>query len=187
MLVVMAIIAILISLGFVGATAAINAAKRGKANTIASQIQAASLSYFTEYNVYPVPTGTQGDYSIEDTDGGSWGSLLIALCGNHNTYSNTSGVTSSVPNPRNIAFLSLKSSDVDSSNAPLNPLPTGSEIYFNITMDSDYDGSISANMPSFANGTFSSGGGSSSAGVAVWANCNGSTSSNNAAFYVHTY
>jgi hypothetical protein len=96
----------------------------------------------------------------------------------------------------------MKSSDVDANNAPLNPLPTVTggvtyNTYFNIAMDSDYDGilgvgnSAVTTMPNFSaatwNSTSQTTGGSSTAGVAVWANCNASSSQNVTAFWVHTY
>lgn len=203
LLVVMGIIAILGGVALGPIMNAIKTAKRAQAATMASQIQASVLNYYTEYTVYPQDTGafTAGkDYTISDTDDADWKNLLIALCGNLNPYT---GATVAAPvittNTRAIPFLTLKTSDIYSSAkiAPKNPLATGTQIYFNIAIDGDYDGILGVSpsnvttLPNFSATTFNAaaqaGGGSSTAGVAVWANCNGSTSINNPAFWVKTY
>ena len=214
LLVVIGIIAILAAavLGISGNV--IKQAKKAKAANTATQIQTACLGYYTEYSVYPVPsTATAStDYLIADSGAAaetSWANLTVALCGMINPYNaNTISASTSIPaNTRSIAFLSMKASDVDANGAPLNPLPTVSggttnNAYFNIAIDNDYDGILggtstatSANkLPNFAvpqTGTGPSAtpvlSGSSTAGVAVWANCNNSTSISALNNWVHTY
>jgi len=198
LLVVIAIIAILASVTLTVGTLVINMAKRAKAANTATQIQTATLGYYTEYSIYPAPSGTT-DYTIADTSSAatSWQALICILCGNIHPSTGTAYTATTITNSRGIAFLSLKGTDVDANDAPLNPLATGTEIYFNIAIDRDYDGilgvapSAVTTMPNFAATTFNSaaqaGGGTSTAGVAVWANCNGKTSNTNAAWWVHTY
>ncbi len=215
LLVVIGIIAILAGVVFPAATSAIKSAKRAKASATASQIQTSVLSYYTEYSVYPVPTvsGTATDYEIGDgsngaTDATAWSNLIYALCGNNNPASSSITETGSITNTRSIAFLSMKSSDLYTSTgtgqgAPINPLAVSSTTWgptssFYIAIDGDYDGVLGTgnssvtNMPNFstsATGSMTLTGGTSTAGCAVWANCNGTTtaSSLNPAFYVHTY
>jgi prepilin-type N-terminal cleavage/methylation domain-containing protein len=205
LLVVMGIISILaVAVLWAGQTA-FHMAKQAKANNLANQIQTASLAYYTEYSVYPVPGGTTTDANsyIGDTSTSAtaWENLICSLCGNIQPYNGTTytAVAATPTNSRGIAFLTMKSSDVDANNAPLNPIPTGTEIYFNIAMDADYDGMLSTAspssltvMPNFAAASgnptsLSLTGGSSTAGVAVWANCTGTTSKTNASWWVHTY
>jgi prepilin-type N-terminal cleavage/methylation domain-containing protein len=194
LLVVIGIIAILASVILSAGTSALKAAMRAKALNMATQLQTACLGYYTEYSVYPVPANTTTDYTITDTDFASWGNLIQALCGN--IKPSTGGVaTPNITNSRGIAFLSLKSSDVDSHDAPLNALPTTTQIYFNIAMDSDYDGILGAGgagsstavLPKFSATPWATTGGTSTAGVAVWANCNGVATSTNGNYWVHTY
>jgi prepilin-type N-terminal cleavage/methylation domain-containing protein len=215
LLVVVGIIAILAGVTLSVAVQVINIAKRTKAQNTAQQIQAAGLQYYTEYSVYPTPSGVSTDFGLTDADkviGGmtaanEWGNLIECLSGNISP--STSGtLTPTAPfngNTRNIAFLTMKATDVDpgspnstnkiaDKDAPLNPLPFNSAAnpYFNIVFDGDYDNilgtgaSAVTTMPNFT--TFSAtGGGTSTAGIAVWANCspNGSTTTPN--WYVHTY
>jgi len=204
LLVVIGIIAILASVILAAGTTAIKAAKRAKAANTATQIQTACLAYYTEYSVYPVGSATLSSSSpanIPDTSSGAtaWGNLLDALCGNICPYTglaSPASAQSAITNSRGIAFLTLKTTDVDANNAPLNPLTTGTEIYFNIAMDADYAGVLGTtpstylSLPNFGAGTPTSltlTGGSSTAGVAIWANCTGTTTITNANFWVHTY
>jgi prepilin-type N-terminal cleavage/methylation domain-containing protein len=210
LLVVVAIIAILAAVLLSAGSMALKAAQRAKAANMATQLQTACMGYYTEYSVYPVPTGTTTDYVIGDTAGGTdtgaivdgpaWGILLCALSGNVSPYNGTTVAATTIANTRNIAFLTLKSSDIYSSTilAPSNPLSSGTSIYFNIAINSSYSGVLgttvpsSSVMPNFATGTTSSltlTGGTSTAGVAVWANCTGKTAATscNANFWVHTY
>ena len=195
LLVVIGIIAILASVILSAGNMALKAAMRAKAANLATQIQTAGVSYYTEYSVYPVPSGTVADYTIADTDQADWKILIDALCGNVSPSTGATNAASTIANTRGIAFLSLNASAV-SGDAPLNPLPTGGELYFNIAFDSDYDGILGVSpsgvttLPNFAAGTqtsLSMTGGHSTAGVAVWANCNGSTKTTNANYWVHTY
>lgn len=203
LLVVIGIIAILAGAVLAGAGSVIKAAKRAKAAQIANSIQTAVLAYNTEYGVYPVPsTETAGkDFVIGDTstDKQNWGYLLYGLCGNINPYTAlaTPAPSQAPSNTHAVPFLNLKKSDVDANNAPLNPLPPDTvHIYFNIAIDNDYDGVLGVTpsnvttMPNFGVTPFTTaaaaGGGTSTAGVAVWANCN-TTTTINGNFYVKTY
>jgi prepilin-type N-terminal cleavage/methylation domain-containing protein len=190
LLVVIAIIAVLAGVLLSAGTAAINAAKRAKATTFMQQIQTACQSYYTEYSVYPVPTGvtaTSTDYEITDATGSatSWGYLIEGLAGNVSPYNlSQTGISATTTgiNTRGIAFITPKATDVDSNNAPLNPItPATTNPYFNIAMDTDYDGilgvapSAVTNMPKLSTasglGTPASGG-TTTGGIALWANCN---------------
>jgi prepilin-type N-terminal cleavage/methylation domain-containing protein len=197
MLVVIAIIAILAAVLLSAGGSAIRAALRAKAFNTATQIQTATINFYTEYSLYPVPGGTTADYTITDASSSAttWGNLIEALCGNIKPSTGAAATQTSITNSHAIAFLTMKSADVDSSDAPKNPLPTSTtaNVYFNIAMDSDYDGILGVSpsavttLPNFGATTFSStGGGSTTAGVAVWANCNGPTGTH-ANFWVHTY
>jgi len=210
LLVVIAIIAILAAVLSSVANNVINLAKRTKAQNTASQIQTAILSYYSEYSVYPVPSGVSGsDYELEDDDSttlgsapsAAEGSLIECLSGMiMPSTGTTTGTTTSAgfTNTRSVPFLTLKPTDVTASgshqDAPLNPLPynTG-HLYFNIAVDSDYDNILGTgasavkNMPNFAASPFSTTGGSSTGGVAIWANCSPTGSTTQASWYVHTY
>jgi type II secretory pathway pseudopilin PulG len=203
LLVVIGIIALLASVLLAVSGTAIKAAKRTRAFNTANLIQTGTLAYYTEYSVYPVPYGTPaGDYWVDDLSGSAskWGNLICVLCGNIHPSSPTTPFTpTTLTNARGVAFLSLKASDIDANDAPLNPLSTTTNLYFNIAMDADYDGLLgttgvtSGKLPNFSTSTSSTSGsgmiytGSSTAGVAVWENCNGTTSNDNPAFWVHTY
>jgi len=208
LLVVIGIIAILAGAVLGASNLALKSAKRAKAQNLASQIQTAALGYYAEYSVYPVPSGStsQTAYISDATSSAqTWGTLVDVLCGNvsPSTGKATTAPTSGPTNTRGIAFLSLNTTDVDIKSgydAPLNPLPPStSNPYFNIAMDADYAGLLGAApstftaMPNFAAATGStlnfSSGGTSTAGVAVWANCTGKPNSTtcNPNWWVHTY
>jgi prepilin-type N-terminal cleavage/methylation domain-containing protein len=203
LLVVMGIIAILAAILTPAINSALRAAKRSKAGTIASQIQTAATAYYTEYGVYPVPTTAMPstDVLIPDTDNANWSAVLYALCGNMNPYDNSTTAPTGAPtNTHAVSFLGLKNSDVDTKNGPLNPLPPdATHLYFNMAIDGDYSGvigntgsAVNGEMPNFTKSTSSSVDlttGSTTAGVAVWANCTTmpSSPSGNANFWVHTY
>lgn len=226
LLVVIGIIAILAGVLLSASGMAFRAAQRAKAAVMASQIQTACMGYYTEYSVYPVPTGTTVDTLIGDTsatDGASWALLIDALCGNISPSTGAPVAPTTIGNSRYQAFLNLKSTDVFTAaskttttpnavvDAPMNPLPSSknpaTSIYFNIAFDSDYSGvmgngmgtpasaitgaSATTGLPNFAKSTTGAMDwtGTSTAGIAVWANCNGNTTaaSQNPNFYVHTF
>ncbi len=199
LLTVICIIAILAAVLISAGSGAIRSAKQAKAANTASGIQTAVVSYYTEYSVYP-KSGATADYALTDIASAQteWGQLIECLSGNIKPSTGVAIATSSLGsygnNTRGVGFLSLKSSDVDAKDAPLNPLPgkAGAATYFNIAFDNDYDGTIGStgalanSLPSFSGATVTSGG-TTTAGVAVWANCNGTTGKNNPNWYVHTY
>src|SRR5450631_785876 len=139
LLVVMAIIAILVGVLIGPVSAAMRSAQRVKAANMATQIQTACMSYYTEYSIYPdnptpFPAGT--DYVISDKDAANWKDLLISLCGAIDPATGLTVTTPAVPNSRAIAFLSVKPTDL-LNDAPKNPLPpdTTTHLYFNIAID----------------------------------------------------
>jgi len=205
MLVVIGIIAILASVLFSVGGSAIRAAQRARASQIANSLQTAALNYYNEYNAYPVPTGTTGDLLIPDTDAATWPLWIEALCGNVNPFNSTTVAPTTIANSRNVAFLTMKGSDLVSMTdpAPKNPLPAiAANNSFNIVFDSNYDNIVGdtpitgstttagSPMPDFVNSTSGSikalvNG--ASGGVAVWADCNSSIVKENPNFFVHTY
>ena len=210
LLVVIGIIAILAAVLMTVGNNVIKKAKQAKAANTATQIQTACLAYYTEYSVYPIPASAtaSADYIITDSTAASdtaWGNLICSLCGmiNPSTAAAVTASTSIPTNTRSIAFLSMKSSDVDTLGAPLNPLPSTngtSNLYFNIAMDGDYDGLLGTAgaslhlLPNFSVAQTGSGAsatptmtGSSTAGIAVWANCNNSTTISALSNWVHTF
>jgi prepilin-type N-terminal cleavage/methylation domain-containing protein len=197
LLVVIAIIAILASVVSVAAGSAINAAKRAKAANTATQISTAIVNYYTEYGVYPMPSTPPSGYTGTDE-----GPLMFALCGNINASTATQGTSGSVPNTRQIAFLTPKKTEVDGNGIPINPMTTiANPAYFSIVMDNDYDGITGDNgetePPNFANATAGTvcppGGSPITQGVAVWADCDptslppATATSTSPQFWVHTY
>jgi prepilin-type N-terminal cleavage/methylation domain-containing protein len=206
LLVVIGIIAILASVILSAGGNALKAAERAKANNLANQIQTSCIAYYTEYSVYPVPTGTAtgADYFIGDTDATNWKSLIQALCGNIDPYTGTGNQTPTTPNTRAIGFLNLRPADVDVNDAPLNPLPfSTANKYFNIGLDNDYSGIVGdtgtaptsgslTGMPNFVKSTQNNivpyvAGTGVTGGVVVWANCNASATNWNPAYFVRTY
>jgi prepilin-type N-terminal cleavage/methylation domain-containing protein len=203
LLVVMAIIAILAGVLFGASSMAINAAKRAKAANFANQLQTGVSNYYTEYSVYPAPSGQAAgtDFLISDANGSAatWGGMIYALCGNICPYnSSTTAPGNAASNTRAVAFLNLKKSDVDVNNAPLNPLPPSTaNPYFNLAIDYDYDnivgdsGGVGASMPNFATSTTTAmtyiGAQGVTGGIAIWANCNGTTTTTSPNSFVHTY
>ncbi len=209
LLVVIAIIAILASVIAVSAGSAIKSAQRAKAQTLAGQIQAAAMNYYTEYSVYPLPTSAAAnqDFYAGAADTTYWPSIIYSLCGNINPYDgSTTAPSAAAANTRAIAFLSLRKSDVEANatgrNSPLNPATpsTATMPYLNIAIDGDYSGilgdsgSALGKLPDFSGASFTWVGVTTgtpvakpTVGVAVWANCNPSTTGTNANFWVRTY
>ena len=191
LLVVIGIIAILAGVLLSAGTSAIRAAKRASAANTASQIQVACTSYYTEYGVYPIPSTSAGtDYNITDGDEGSWGTLICALSGNINPTTGAA-TTGNIANTRGISYLSFKASDVSAAGAPKNPLPydPAGHPYYNLAMDGDYNNLLNG-LPNFTGVSMGSDpplNATSTAGVAVWANCNPNTTTKNPGFWVHTY
>jgi prepilin-type N-terminal cleavage/methylation domain-containing protein len=211
LLVVVVIIAILAAIVLGGGTTVLNASKRTKTLALANQIQAAVTAYDTEYSAYPVPSGVTVDYALLDDDtaktaaANSWGSLIECLCGmiSPSTGTNVSATETIFSNTRQIQFLTLRTSDVSNVtgshlDAPLNSLPpNATQLYLNIAVDADYDGLIGGTdttsgtwLPNFTTvntTTAPATGGSCTTGVAIWANCVGSSTKYNSNQWVKTY
>jgi prepilin-type N-terminal cleavage/methylation domain-containing protein len=152
LLVVIAIIAILAAVISVAAGSAINAAKKAKAANTASQIQTAIMNYYTEYGVYPLPSGTTTD--LVEGAGGNYdpneATLMFALSGNINAYNPTTATNNpnGVSNTRNIAFLTPKKSEVDPNGIFINPFSTSAKpSYFALAIDGDYSGILGDTAP----------------------------------------
>jgi len=183
LLVVIGIIAILASVLLGAGNTALKAALRTKAQTMATQIQTASSSYYNDYGAYPIPpsaAGTQPQYSTNDV--GDWENLIWALCGNVNPYSPNTAVSPTVPNARAIQYLSLSRSAIDNNGIPVNPIAPSVGSYFNIILDGAYSG-ILTNVPTFSPGTMTTG--NITGGVYLWANCNSSSGASNVNWWVH--
>jgi prepilin-type N-terminal cleavage/methylation domain-containing protein len=210
LLVVMGIIAILAAVTLSVAGTVINSAKRAKAQNTATQIQTAVLNYYTEYSVYPAPASTTTDYEINDADTATgagtakWGPLIECLSGMIKPCNGTTSTETVFTNTRSIAFLTLKGSDVTGASAtdpdaPINPITpnTTTNPYFNIAIDTDYDGILGGNdatsgawLPNFTTVTTGSAPpytGNCTSGVAVWANCNPNSNIQNSNNWVKTY
>jgi prepilin-type N-terminal cleavage/methylation domain-containing protein len=205
LLVVIAIIAILAAVVTVAASGAIKAAKRTKAASTAAQIQTAVQSYYTEYNVYPVPTGTVRDAYYTGTDAADWKNLTEALCGNINPLNGQTIAAGSDPisNTHNVAYLSPTRSDLNTTTGILaNPFGGTISPYFYIAIDSDYSGVVgdsgaalnvlpdfTANTTNYMGATLPTG---TLGGVAVWCPCDqpliGTASTPSVPnFWKHTY
>jgi prepilin-type N-terminal cleavage/methylation domain-containing protein len=193
LLVVIGIIAILAGVLTSAGLTVLREAQKTKANNMAIQIQTAAYGYYTEYGVYPIvgaPTGLDVYYpatgDITDQKNLAW-----CLCGNISAYDG-SPQNPTATNSRSIAFLSLRKSDVDANGIPLNTLyPTGGATNFNIAIDGNYDGLLggvsgtpNGVITNFALPTMPQA--IISQGIAVWANCNSGSNTNNG-WYVHTY
>jgi len=181
--VVLAIVVVLLiaSVVFSG-RGSLKAAKRAQAANMANQLQTAVLNYYTEYSRYPVPEADDGkDTYFADDDATAWAPVIFALCGNINPAHPEQKPKSKglVPNERDIAFLSLRLTDVDSDmGVPKLPFPDqdGNARYFFMAIDSNYDGKVgdkdqaAGKVPDFTHNKLT--GAVLSVGVAVWANCN---------------
>ena len=208
LLVVIAIIAVLASVIMGAAIMALRAAQRAKTYNLCSQIQSGAMNYYTEYRLYPVPTNPPPRWittlMMARERSPTWKALLFGLCGNVNPYDGTTTVpTGAVANSHAIAFLTLKTSDVDVNGGPKSSLSFNSanNPYLNIVLDTDYDNIIGDSgagntlVPNFntsklgAMAYYTTAGTGPSGGVAVWANCNTTTAaaSTNPNFYVKTY
>ena len=205
LLVVIGIIAILAGVVSVAAGSAINAAKRAKTSAFATQIQTAVLNYYTEYGVYPTDPGDgPGDtlYQGTQADKGKWGHMAVALNGGVDPGNPSGGqmANPTIPNSRQIPFLSMSKSDLDTTAIPAVPKTAfkdggGNPQYFFMGIDTNYNNILEAPAapPDFAGAPA----GSTtlpptkdiSGGVAVWANCDPTTNGNTTHpnFWVHTY
>ena len=99
LLVVIAIIAVLASVAFVAGNRALNAAKRAKAQAVASSIISAVDSYQSENGSLPVPSGNSGKEggSLFRTDNGDGVKILNILLGKEGEI-----------NTRKVAYLKTK-------------------------------------------------------------------------------
>ena len=158
------------------------------------------ISYYTEYDVYPVPRGTGKIDTYYADNAAAWGPMTIALCGltdPAHPEKKIDPATAVIPNDRGIAFLALSRSVLDVSSGIGVPKFSSTDWYgkprfFCMAIDSNYDGVLgdkdqaAGKLPDFANGLHS--GGKISEGVAVWADGNASPSDHdNLNFWAHTY
>lgn len=209
LLVVMGIIAILAGVIGVSVGSAIKYAKRTKSSSMATSIQTAVQNYYTEYGVYPTPSGFGDGATPTDAyyDGGSssgWKDLITALCGDMNPASSPPTVLTPTPdlNTRKIAFFTPSRSDIDvagSTGVPQNPFYTSGGTYpqfYYMIIDTDYSGIAgdtgSAPMIPDFSGTNVASGKAVVGGVIVWSpNDQPLTSSaanpSKSAFWSHTY
>jgi prepilin-type N-terminal cleavage/methylation domain-containing protein len=184
LLVVIAIISILASALLVGGSIAIKAAERAKANALASQIQIACLSYYNDYNAYPMTPDTTEPYLYNTSDRNDWENLTYALCGNINPASPGTTATTNIANPRGNQYLQMNRSQVDNNGVPVNPCATNTSQYpyFNIQFDGAYCGVLS-NVPSFTPGSVTTN--DIQGTVYLWVDCNTGNGKENPNFYVH--
>jgi prepilin-type N-terminal cleavage/methylation domain-containing protein len=98
LLVVIAIIAVLAAAGFSAGTAAVNRAKKLKAQSAATAIELAINSFKTDYGYLPDPTGNASEDTELKTDSKE---LLEMLLG-------TEDQSDDMGNPRKIKYLSVK-------------------------------------------------------------------------------
>jgi prepilin-type N-terminal cleavage/methylation domain-containing protein len=203
LLVVIGIIAILASVVAVAAGAAINQAKRTRAAALATQLQTAVSSYYTEYGVYPVPAGTTTDILFQTAP--QWQPLTVALNGGVDPGNPIGGQVAGngISNTRQIAYISLNHSDLDTTVTPAAPKTPfkdnkGKPQYFYMAVDSDYSNIIgdtggNTTPPDFASAKASDtalpGGKAISGSVAIWANCDPTTNGTKTHpnLWIHTY
>jgi prepilin-type N-terminal cleavage/methylation domain-containing protein len=213
LLVVLGIIAILAGIIGVSVGSAIKYAKRTKSTSIATSIQTAVQNYYTEYGVYPTPSGygdgsPASDAYYQGTSSSGWSPLIVALCGDINPAASPPVVQNPTPdlNTRKIAFLTPSRSDIDVSGGtgvPQNPFfisaastPNIPQFYYMI-IDTDYSGiagdtgSGSGAIPNFSGTTITTGT-AVAGGVIVWSPNDQPLTSTGAnpsrsAFWSHTF
>lgn len=83
-----------------------------KAKTQMNQIRMAVRSYQTEYNVFPVPAGTYGDFAFRDMN--LWNDLMMAFNGNRSPVDPNGEPLSDlrIANIRNVRFIAIDKKDV---------------------------------------------------------------------------
>jgi prepilin-type N-terminal cleavage/methylation domain-containing protein len=199
LLVVMAIIAILAATVSVAASSAINSANRTKAANMAHQLGGAVMNYYSEYGVYPAASGVTID-SYYQTQA-NWQPMIVALCGGIDPGNPSAGQygTQTISNSRQIPFLTLSKSDLDTGTPAVVKTPfkiSGATSYYYMAVDTDYSnvvgdsGTAPPDFSSAASGATTIPGNKAIAGgVAVWANCDPNTSgaTTRPNFWVHTY
>jgi len=209
LLVVIAIIAILAAVLLSAGSMAIKAAQRAKAANLANQIQTACMGYYTEYSVYPVVVASP-PVDILYSSKTDWQPMSVCLCGGIDPGNPGGGQysTQTIPNTRQIAFLTLNASDLDTSITPAVPkLPftiNGSTAYFQMAIDADYSGilgdstagatppdfsSMAATLTAYTPPTAFATTKKLAVGVAVWGNCDpqSTATKTHPNFWVHTY
>jgi prepilin-type N-terminal cleavage/methylation domain-containing protein len=212
LLVVIAIIAILAATILGIGNGVINSAKRVKAQNTATQIQTAVLNFFTEYSIYPMPPATTTDFVTSTQT--QWQPMTVCLCGGIDPGNPGGGQygTQTIPNTRQIPYLSFNRADLDTTSTPAVPKlpftgPGSSILYFQMAIDGDYSNIVGDNpataappdfggtlagvtsttysAPSITGGTPKA----IAAGVAVWgdADPNTTTTTTNPKLWVKTY
>jgi len=143
MLTVIAIIAILAGLLFPAISGARRKAQIAQAESEIKSIESALKAYYTEYGRWPIGNGGGGDFSYGKFEtGGPSGCcenyyLMDALRGIPDTYGAPCGSNyQGQNNPRNIVFLEIAASSMDSYGNYVDPWKHP----YQITLDTDYDG-----------------------------------------------
>jgi len=208
LLVVIGIIAILAAVVISGAGSAINAAKRMKTLAAGNQLVTAVQNYYTEYSFYPAPANTAVDtyYDSKNATAYKWGDMMVALCGGVDPGNPGAGqysATPTIPNTRQISYLSPNRGDLDTTVKPAilkTPFTSsaGATQYYFMAVDTDYDNVLGSPTDGIVIPDFSKAKANTvlpqsqgiTAGVAVWSNCDQNPSltvATNPNFWVHTY
>jgi len=203
LLVVIGIIAILASVVLAGSSQAINAAKRARALATANQIVTAVQNYYTEYSIYPIDPNKGSVDTLYNT-GPKWEPMMVALSGGVDPGNPTQGQVAgnAIPNNRQISYLSMNRSDLDTTLKPAVPKTpfkdpkTGVAEYYFLAIDSNYDNVLgdkdepAGQMPDFSTSTTTKLNMSTgvTTGVAVWSNCDQPVAAPTVPnFWIHTY
>jgi len=207
LLVVIGIIAILAAVVGSAAGTAIASAKRMKTLATGNQMVTAVQNYYTEYNTYPAPAGTDGDTYYAYNDKASWQPMTVALAGGVDPGNPQAGQVNgnTIPNTRQVSYLSVNRSDLDTTVTPAVVKTAfkdknGNPQYYFMAIDSNYDNILGdkdqaqGKIPDFSTAKagvalpISKG---ITAGVVVWSNCDqdptAAATKINPSFWVHTY
>lgn len=145
LLTVVAIIAILAGLLFPAISAARRKAQVAQAETEIKSIESALKAYFTEYGRWPIGNGGGSDFSYGKFEPPA--SQYTSDCDNYYLMDVLRGIPDNYGppcgsnyqgqnNPRNIVFLEIAASSLDSYGNYVNPWKHP----YQITLDTDYDG-----------------------------------------------
>jgi prepilin-type N-terminal cleavage/methylation domain-containing protein len=135
LLVVITIIAVLAAMGFAGANAAINKAKKTQALNVCTSLAQAVISFYDEYGALP---DLQGDMTTESGDGAKLINILMGY----------EGSSSDAQNPKAIRFFQGKEAKAKkggiefSGTSSVKALWDPWGIPFRVRLDTDYDENI---------------------------------------------